>query len=962
MRFACGKRFRFGAVAAAVALVAGVAFVVCSQVFPPSGLLGERGESVASASADPEGANVSASGGDEATGLASPGESANEVAQEVLQETTQDADGRNMMAHEVILTFEKGTSEQQARAVVESLGYAFAETLASGSGKLGPTVLARLPLDVDVADAVETLGNQAGVRYAEPDYLAELEPLAADGFDATGGANASDVANARATSPTSGLEGANTAASSDSEAALAYAVNDPEASEQWALDALGAYDAWDVVRTEKAVSVAVIDAGVNLGHEDLVDNIVASYNAASEDDFEDNYSNHGTHVTGIVSAKCNNGKGVAGLSYNAGIVAIDSSYYDAQGKEHLKVSALVKAYEYTIANASKYNIRVVNMSLAGTGPISKSLSDQIDLAEDAGIITICAAGNSTSDATPPYEAWPGDYEKCVSVINVSGAKGSSGAWTYTRSSGSNYGTGKNMSAPGVGIYSTTGTTIGYMYGTKSGTSMASPQVAAVAALVFAANPDLTVNQCKDILYSTATDIGATGFDADYGWGVLNAAAAVKKAKAGGDTHSCTTTVTRQPTCANPGLKHCKCIYCSEEFDEEIPTLAHSYVETVTKEPTCTVPGNTHYACSKCGYEYDEPISAPGHTPGAWHESVAPTLGYSGAEEQLCTVCNEVVGTREVEPLAAWDRLAGSTRYDTAAAISNAYCDGGACEFAIVASGEDFPDALAASYAAGVLGAPIVLTAPQSLSRQAADQIAESGAAQVVVVGGEAAVSADAEAQLCNVEGVSKVTRIAGSDRFETAEAIYEQVGELTAASSRTAILANAWAYPDALCASPVAYSLHAPIFLTNSDFMQQTTASILTSGSFDKVLIVGGSAAVSIQIEEQLANAGLEVVRLAGETRYETSVEIARYALQQGTLVSQTVAVASGGNFPDALVGGALCGKEKSVLLLADTGNLDGNAAMTAFVSDRRSNISRVYIFGGESAVPTELEELLRSL
>ncbi len=945
-----------------VAAMVVVALAVCVKVTGPNAVQGDS--AVAATSTQDDGANGS-SGGETS---------------DADFEIVRDEAGHDMMAHELIVAFDKNANEQQARESIEALGYEVDETLASANDETGRTVLVKLPLDVEVEDAVALLNEQPGVGYAEPDYVAELVDDAstidasasavAEAFCSMVDASASIVANA--TSDEVGDE---------QEAQLASSVNDTYASQQWALDAMGVYDAWDVARCEKAVSVAVIDAGANTDHEDLAGNIVATYNAATQDDFADNSANHGTHVSGIVAAKANNGKGVAGVSYNAGIVAIDASYCDSGGKEHITVSAIVKGYQYLIENASKYNIRVVNMSLAGSGTISTSLSEQIDLAEEKGIVTVCAAGNSSSSLTPPCAAWPGDYEKCVNVINLRGTKNSSGQWTYTRSNSSNYGEGKNISAPGMDIYSTTSSTGSVRYATKSGTSMASPQVAGIAALMFAANPSLTAEQCKSILYSTATDLGTAGFDTGYGWGAVNAFAAVHMAKAGTTSHAYASLVTAEATCTEPGNIRYTCTGCGHYYDEPIAATGHSYAVSATVEPTCAQPGYTRYTCSKCGDSYDEPIPASGHTPGEWQTLQVATLGHAGSEEQRCTECKTLLDTREVPQLAGFVRLTGSTRYDTAAAIASEYRDGGTCEFAIVASGDNFPDALAASYAAGMLNAPIMLTNPNSLSQQTLEQIEESEASHIVVIGGDAAVSANVASQLESIDGVSEVMRIAGGTRFETAEEIYKQVGSMvddgtgvtdtapdtdipasTVTASRTAIVANAYAFPDALCASPIAYAEHSPIFLASGDSLQQSTASILTSGSFDEVLIVGGSAAVSGQIEEHLEDAGLEVTRLSGESRYDTSAAIANYALQQGTLTTQSMGVASGGNFPDALAGAALCGKNKSVLLLANPNDGGDNSVLATFVRGHRLGIEKLYIFGGDAAVPASVEELLRGL
>lgn len=838
-----------------------------------------------------------------------------EVQQNNSDDSSSDSDimqnnlGQSMMAHEVILTLNQDTKLSDEVTSIEAMGYSIKETLATAGSDCGETVLVELPQDTNLDSAIDTLQSKTYAKYAQPNYLAELVPCEDDEYDE---GNEDDQEAYTATTT----------------------INDPNSSKQWALNALGAYDAWDIARANQSVSVAVIDAGVNITHDDLASNIVATYNAADSDDFGDNSECHGTHVTGIISARCNNGVGIAGLSYNAGIVAIDTSYIGSDQKEYITTSAIVKSYEYVIKNASTYNIKVVNMSLAGRGTISDALKEQIDRAEEHGIVTICAAGNDNL-ATPPYDSWPGDYEKCVSVINVDGTN-NSGQWTFERYRSSNYGDGKNICAPGVGIYSTTGLSFGAKYEKKDGTSMASPQVAATAALIFAANPSLSANQCKDILYSTTTQMGNGGYSTDYGWGALNTLAAVTKAKAGGETHSYTTTVTREATCAQTGIEHSVCKYCGEEWDTEIPKKDH--------------------------------------TLGQWHQIKAPTLGNTGLEGQCCTVCNEIVNSLEIDSLASWERLSGSTRYDTMAKIVDKYCESSNPKYAIVASGEQFPDALSASYAAGILDAPIILTNSDSLSKQAASEIKKVGATNIVIIGGTGAVSQDVEDSIKGINSEFQITRLYGETRFETAEEIYKNVGSLTssdtldsdtASASRVAILANGDGFADALSASPISYAKSWPIFITSATSINQSTLDILTSGDFDEVVIVGGDGAVSDEIKSTLANAGLNVTRLSGSDRYKTSVAIAQYAISKDILDTQNIAFASGSQFPDALSGATLCGKNKSVLLLTDYSDTDasaGNSSVVKLVSSQRQDISQVYIFGGDAAVPVGVEQLLRGL
>ena len=312
-------------------------------------------------------------------------------------------------------------------------------------------------------------------------------------------------------------------------------------------------EAWDLVETDKTVSVAVLDTGLRVSHEDLADNVVATYDATIGNtangltgdvtDVTDG-NGHGTHVAGIAAAEANNAKGVAGTSYNAGIVGVKvfptSTFTTTSGTKKSSAECytddLVCAYNYVIQNASTYNIRVVNMSIAGSlSSLDAALADSIEEAYEQGIVTVCAAGNqnAASGLVAPYLSAPADLSAhLVAVMNVAYTNG---AWTL--SSSSNYNTAsqtsstsnKNICAPGTSILSTLRTGDS-SYGQLSGTSMASPWVAGVLAMEFAANSSLSAEQAIDYLYESAEDLGTAGWDRQTGYGLVNAYKAVSLAK------------------------------------------------------------------------------------------------------------------------------------------------------------------------------------------------------------------------------------------------------------------------------------------------------------------------------------------------------------------------------------------------------------------------------------------------
>lgn len=318
-------------------------------------------------------------------------------------------------------------------------------------------------------------------------------------------------------------------------------VDDTLINFQWGLYEGGVIGAWDRVKCNGSLAVAVIDTGADLDHPDLKDNIVATYNALSSTFSVEDQVGHGTHVAGIISGVANNAMGVAGTSFNAKLVIIKATTY--RGTDY-DTMALVRAYQWLQSPdssgktvAEHYNVRIVNMSLGGidtdrTANMPDDLlhKTMLEARDKYGILTVVAAGNGPSKELP-YFTYPSDSYACLSVMNLEQLYDDEGNDIgVDLNMNSNYNvagsTYKDICAPGTFIYST------WLNGginTDTGTSMAAPFVAGVAALVFAANPYLTPTQVQSIIEVSATDLGEPGWDERYGYGMVNAAAAVRMA-------------------------------------------------------------------------------------------------------------------------------------------------------------------------------------------------------------------------------------------------------------------------------------------------------------------------------------------------------------------------------------------------------------------------------------------------
>jgi putative cell wall-binding protein len=302
--------------------------------------------------------------------------------------------------------------------------------------------------------------------------------------------------------------------------------------------------------------------------------------------------------------------------------------------------------------------------------------------------------------------------------------------------------------------------------------------------------------------------------------------------------------------------------------------------------------------------------------------------------------------------ATVDRVAGATRYGTAAAVSTeAYPDGNGC--VLIASGENFPDALAASGLAGADGCPILLVMQDSIPEETSAAIDELGADTATIVGGTAAVSQAVEDSLADDLGLD-VNRVAGATRYETAAAVADAIGD-----NSTVIVASGEVAPDALAAGPIAADQKAPILLVQTNNVPAATEDAL--GGSTNVIIVGGTARISNATQSDIEDASDDAdgaTRLAGQNRQETSVEIANYEVD--TLgwapTSALLAAPSAPNddfSPDALVAGPLGGlRQAPVLIVTDADNL-GPAG--DFLDDHSDTITEVLLIGGTAVLSDDL-------
>lgn len=276
--------------------------------------------------------------------------------------------------------------------------------------------------------------------------------------------------------------------------------SDPYYPNAWHLPKISSPTAWDISQG-KGITIAILDSGVDGKHADLSTRIVSGWN------FYDNNSNtsdvygHGTKVAGAAAAITNNSKGVAGVAGQAKIMPLRVT--NASG--WATWSGISKGLVW----AADQGVRVANISFLGVTS-SASARSAAQYMKDKGGLVVVSGGNTGKQE---------NYTATTTMIPVAATDAND-----NRTSWSSYGNFIALAAPGVSIWSTTN---GNGYGSVHGTSFSSPITAGVIALMMAANPTMKNTSIEKALYSTAKDLGTKGRDPYYGYGRVNAAAAVK---------------------------------------------------------------------------------------------------------------------------------------------------------------------------------------------------------------------------------------------------------------------------------------------------------------------------------------------------------------------------------------------------------------------------------------------------
>lgn len=384
--------------------------------------------------------------------------------------------------NEIVVTFHKKPADEQMKQIL-------ADISGKPPRKLNSTYIFRSDT-MSMQQLKQYFQNKWQPKYIEPHYLYLTNETGGSIWDDPGSYYYEDdqVSGTKGTEETPEIP------------------NDLLFSEyQWNLPIIETNRGWKLSKGSNDVIVAVVDTGVDLKHPDLQGRLLKGYNVINPDQQPTDDVGHGTHVAGIISANVNNGEGIAGMMWGGKILPVKALDQSGSGTTYSVAQGIIWATDH--------GAKVINMSL-GNYADAQFLHEAIKYAYERDVVLIAATGNDNTER-PGY---PAAYPEVLSV--------SATDYNMQKASFSNYGDYIDVMAPGESIASTYPDN---QYAALSGTSMASPHVAALAALIRSVNPDLKNTEVMDIIRKNVIDLGDKGRDKYYGYGQIDVYAALQAA-------------------------------------------------------------------------------------------------------------------------------------------------------------------------------------------------------------------------------------------------------------------------------------------------------------------------------------------------------------------------------------------------------------------------------------------------
>jgi subtilisin family serine protease/putative cell wall-binding protein len=812
--------------------------------------------------------------------------------------------------------------------------------------------------------------------------------------------------------------------------------NDTDFGSQWALNNTGqvvnsvtgtpdadidAPEAWDVTTGSAAITVAVVDSGVQFEHSELsgrvwanpeessagvctfdsIDNdfngfvddcrgadFVSSFagsgsNAPRDNDpspcgtditvadaldtgdcngiddngdgSPDNLIAHGTHVAGIIAATQGNAFGISGVAPSVSIMPVRALTEDGIGT----TTDVIDAMNYALNEGA----HIVNMSF-GSDIFDLAFNAVVASAEAKNVVLVAAAGNANENIIVGMEC---DSPVCNDDPNGTGANNVLSVAATTnqdRKAGfSNYSTSGfiDVAAPGNAILSTcydtpssasciTGSNPPGEFASMSGTSQAAPHAAGVAALLRSAFPALSATQVMTVIRLGGDDIDApnsglaacggldctTGPKGTIGLSRLNAYGAFAPRLISASPNS-GTRITNGLTVALTGI--------NTNFG---PTSQVSF------GPGIDIPSFSCSSTTAC----TAVINITGSVPLGPHEVTITTGAEVVKAPALFTVTDAIL------------RLSGATRIGTAVAVSqNGFPASGSADAVVISRSNDFPDSLAGATLASLANGPLLLNPSNSFDPQVSAELQRvldptiDPEPDIYILGQTAAISAGVEAGLAALNPNWQVKRIGGANRSQTATMIADELHILRSGPPTQVFIATQNIFADALAAGvpasdPTIDGRRIPILLTDKNNLSTAAREYLATyaASIKTVYIVGGVNAVSGNVHIQIASIIPGVTRLSGVDRYATASTISEFFYKNPTSMS----VASGLNFPDAMVGNWHSGMRSSPMLLIRNGTAP--QATIDYMNGHKSTLLGGYMYGGPAVISDNVKTFLETL
>lgn len=655
---------------------------------------------------------------------------------------------------------------------------------------------------------------------------------------------------------------------------------------EWGLLAVEAPEVWSMGITGKGVIVAVIDTGIDTDSTDLNGNILHGYNAingkTSIDDIEDN-NGHGTRVSTLIAGN-GQGLGLLGVAPEAKILPVKVIDNFSDGK----VESIQRGIIWAVDNGAK----IINMSI-GSSKFNNSINEAVKYAQKKGCIVVAAAGNHITENHSNI-LYPGFLPGVVTV----------GAITkdYEVAPFSNKGNSMDLLGPGTEIltYDIHEEKLTEDYGT----SMSTPFVSGIAALIWSAYPDWTAQQVISTLQSSAKPLDSAGRSSEYGFGLPSALKAIKigesktmfaPATVGYSgtiliESSSNTFLTISPlTWYRNNNINLEKLNAPAPFESSIvpasDTIKVSWdsTEKPHKILKLTVPLLVNSNLTNYLFRWDG---------SRW---VRVGGGKTGDVISVGIYEQGIYRVGQMTLLGFLD-LSGEDRIETAINVANAAFPTGANVIILVRS-DNYLNSLAAVPLAYKLNAPVLFTNANSLDIRVKEEIMHLAPKSIYILGGTEEITSKVELELTKI---TDVYRLAGNNQYDIAAQIAKILG-----TTGKAIIASGENFPDALSFAAIAAQEGIPILLTNnSGYLPVETLNALNFLRVTDTIIIGGNKVVSDGIFDQLPSP----IRLGGLNRYSTNDAVNNVFPLDGELLVRV----SAEDFPDALIGSVLASVNSS--------------------------------------------------